>query len=215
MHTPTGGKWSFGLRPSYLAAPTEPARGTPDESLRQLVRRYLEGFGPASAADFAQFTLHTRSAARTALQALAGTETLTTLEGPDGAELFDVPGAPLPPEDTSSPPRLLAMWDSTLLAYADRTRVVPAEYRPLVTRRNGDVLPTLLVDGYVSGVWRPVDGGIEALAFHSLPDEAWDGLAAEARGLVALLADRDPTAYSRYGHWWSTLPSAEIRVLPG
>jgi hypothetical protein len=106
------------------------------------------------------------------------------------------------------------MWDSTLLAYADRSRIIPPDHRPLVVRRNGDVLPTLLVDGFVSGVWRPVDGGIEALAFHPLPDEAWHGLAAEARGLLALLTGRSPTVYGRYGHWWATLPATEVRVLP-
>ena len=56
----------------------------------------------------------------------------------------------------------MAMWDSTLLAYSDRSRIIPPDYRTLVMRNNGDVLPTLLVDGYVAGVWRPVEGGIEA-----------------------------------------------------
>jgi hypothetical protein len=64
-------------------------------------------------------------------------------------------------------------------------------------------------------VWRPVEAGIEAQAFHRLPDEAWDGFASEARGLGALLADREPAVYRRYDHWWSSLPQAEIRVLPG
>jgi DNA glycosylase AlkZ-like len=82
-------------------------------------------------------------------------------------------------------------------------------------RRNGDVLPTLLVDGDVCGVWRPVDDGIEARAFRSLPDEAWDGLATEARSLLTLLADRDPAVDRRYAHWWATLPAAHVRVLPG
>jgi len=50
----------------------------------------------------------------------------------------------------------MAMWDSILLAYSVRSRVIPPGYRKLVTRSNGDVLPTLLVDGYVAGVWRPV-----------------------------------------------------------
>jgi len=58
-------------------------------------------------------------------------------------------------------------------------------------------------------------GGIEATAFHHLPDEVWEGLAAEARSLVAFLADREPKVYRRYDHWWSKLPSAEARLLPG
>ena len=80
-------------------------------------------------------------------------------------------------------------------------------------RNNGDVLPTLLVDGYVAGVWRPVEDGIEATAFHAISDEAWEGLEAEARALRAFLADRDPAVYRRYAHWWAKLPKAEVRVL--
>jgi hypothetical protein len=149
-----------------------------------------------------------------ALRALAGR--VEEMEGPDGATLFDVPGAPVPAGDTVAPPRLLPMWESILLAYSDRSRVVAPDYRPLVIRRNGDVLPALLVDGYVAGVWRPVAGGIEATAFHRLDDEAWKGLATEAEALVAFLADREPTAYRRYAHWWTKgLPAAEVRVLPG
>lgn len=216
VHAPTGGPWSFGLRPSYVATPSHPSYLSPadrDASIQRLVRRYLEGFGPASVLDVAQFTLLPRSVAREALRRLA--ETVDRLTGPDGAELFDVPGAVLPDEDIPAPPRLLGMWDSVLLAYADRSRIIPPDYRRQVIRQNGDVLPTLLVDGYVAGVWRPVDGGIEATAFHPLSDETWKGLAAEARALVAFLAARDPAVYGRYGYWWARLPRAEVQVLTG
>jgi hypothetical protein len=213
VHAPTGGPWSFGPRPSYLTSPVPSASAGPDECLRRLIRRYLEGFGPASAADVARFTLHRRSTVRDALAALAGE--LETLEGPDGIELFDVPGGPRPAQDTPCLPRLMAMWDSILLAYADRGRIIPAEYRAVVIRSNGNVLPTLLVDGYVAGVWRAIDEGIEATAFRRLPGEAWDGLAEEARGLMSFLASREPLVYRRYAHWWTDLPAAEIRVLPG
>lgn len=212
-HAPAGGPWSFGPRSSFVAAAVQLPPERREASVRWLLRRYLEAFGPASVADFAQFTMLTRAVARDALGALAGE--LERLEGPDGSELFDVPGAPLPAEDTPAPPRLLPMWDSILLAYLDRSRVVPPDYRRLVTRNNGDVLPTLLVDGHVAGVWRPVEGGIEATAFHRLPGEAWAGLAAEAGALTAFLAGRDPMIYRRYGHWWAKLPGAEVRLLPG
>jgi hypothetical protein len=212
-HAPTGKPWAFGAKSSFVAATPRPAPVSPEEGVQRLVVRYLEGFGPASVADFAQFTMLRRPVAVQALKALG--DRVEELEGPDGAKLFDVPGALRPAEDAPAPPRLLPMWDSVLLAYADRTRVIPADYRRLVIRQNGDVLPTLLVDGYVAGVWRPVEGGIEATAFHRLSDEAWTGLAAEAKALVNFLADRDPTVYRRYAHWWAKLPKAEIRLLPG
>jgi hypothetical protein len=107
----------------------------------------------------------------------------------------------------------MAMWDSVLLAYADRGRIVPPAYRPHVVRRNGDVLPTVLVDGYVAGVWRPQEGGIEVTAFHALPQDAWDGIEREAADLLAFLSARDEAVYRRFGHWWSTLPAAEVRVV--
>ncbi len=65
-----------------------------DQALQTVVQRYLEGFGPASVADVSQFALVQRSRARNALRALDGH--LEQLEGPDGATLFDVPGAPRP-----------------------------------------------------------------------------------------------------------------------
>jgi hypothetical protein len=212
-HAPTGGPWSFRTSSSFVAARRTLGPAPQNESVQWLVRRYLEAFGPASVPDFAQFTMLRRSVALQALRALAGE--VEELDGPDGATLFDLPGALRPAEDTPAPQRLMPMWDSILLAYSDRSRVIPPDYRRLVIRQNGDVLPTLLVDGYVAGVWRAVDGGIEATAFHPLPAEAWAGLEAEAAALVAFLAEREPSVYRRYAHWWKTLPSAEVRLLPG
>jgi hypothetical protein len=212
-NAPTGGPWSFGLRPTFVAAPRAPGPVGGEAALRHLVRRYLEGFGPASIPDIAQFSLLQRTVVRRTVESMAAE--LVELEGPGGTALYDVPGRSLPPEDTTAPPRLLPMWDSVLLAYHDRTRLVPEAYRRLTTRQNGDTLPTLLVDGQVAGVWRPVEGGIEATAFQALSVEAWEGLATEARALIALLAQRDPNVYRRYGHWWAKLPVSERRLLPG
>jgi winged helix DNA-binding protein len=97
----------------------------------------------------------------------------------------------------------------------DRSRIIPPAYRTLVTRSKGDVLPTLLVDGYVAGVWRTVKGGIEATAFQRLPKDVWKELAREARSLVTFLADREPNVYRRHECWWRTLLSAEVRLLAG
>ena len=159
-HAPTTGPWSFRSPSSFVSAgPVADAR-SPEESVQWLLLRYLEAFGPASAHDFGQFTMLRQPVVRQALTSLVGQ--LTELEGPGGVALYDVVGGILPAEDALAPARLMPMWDSTLLAYADRSRVIPEGYRRVVIRQNGDVLPTLLVDGYVAGVWRPVEGGIEA-----------------------------------------------------
>lgn len=220
-HAPTGGPWSFDTRQSYVAATPRPSLTDPeaaDGGLRVLIRRYLEGFGPATVADMAQFAMVHRPRTRAAIQSLTASGEVVQLPSANGKlPLYDIPDAPRPHEDTPAPPRLMAMWDSILLAYADRGRTIPPEYRTYVTRVNGDVLPTLLVDGYVAGVWRPVEGGIEAAAFHPLPDQVWEGLAAEAASLVPFLATRAPNPYRRYDHWWTKpLPgTTETRLLPG
>jgi hypothetical protein len=211
VHAPSGGPWSFGPRPAYLAAPDQRRSGDPEAALPHLVRRYLEGFGPASVQDVAHFARVRVTRVRAAVEKLG--DELVRIEGPGGLELLDVPDGSIPAEDSPAPPRLMAMWDSTLLAYVDRSRIIPAEYRKLVTRNNGDVLPTLLVDGYVAGVWRTLDGRIEASAFHRLPGDAWEGLEAEASALRTFLAEREPSPYRRYNRWWQAMPAEEVRLL--
>lgn len=208
---PTGGPWAFTSRPVYTAAEGPSFKEGRDAAIRQLAHAYLAAFGPASAADLAQFTLLPRSVARRTLE--QPDEAVVEVAGPDGP-LFDLVTATLPEEDEPAPPRLLGMWDQTLLAYADRSRIIPPDLRRIVLRSNGDALPTLLVDGTVAGVWRPVETGIEATAYRPLAEDEWDGLAAEARALTAFLADREPLLYGRYGHWWDKLPEGTTRTLP-
>lgn len=210
VHAPSGTPWAFGPRPVYVAAPRD-AHEDPEASAAHLVRRYLAAFGPATGRDVARYTLLRQPVVRAALDRLG--DELEHRTGPDGRPLFDVPGAPLPDEDTDAPPRLLGMWDSVLLAYDDRRRVVPDAYRKVVTRSNGDVLPVVLVDGYARGVWRPTEAGIEATAFEHIDAATWDALGAEAAALRALLAERDPLVYRRYDRWWASLPAAEVRTL--
>lgn len=213
VHAPGVAPWSFDSRKTYRAAPPPSAPAPPhDVALQHLVWRYLVAFGPATIADVGQFTMLQRAKIRAAVEALG--ERLITHAGPDGTVLYDVPDAPLPEPDVPVPPRLLGMWDNLLLAYLDRSRVIPERHRAHVIRRNGDVLPSVLVDGRVAGVWRPVVDGIEVTAFDPLTDDAWDGLAAEASRLHAFLVDRDPNTYGRYARWWGRLPDGQTRVLP-
>ncbi|MFI6095951.1 winged helix DNA-binding domain-containing protein [Lentzea sp. NPDC051213] len=203
VRVPTGGPWAYGPRLSFQSKVFEPRDRM--ASLAELIRRYLTGFGPATVPDINQFTMLPRGSIREALELLDVVET---------GGYYDVPNRTIPDEDTPAPPRLMAMWDSTLLAYADRSRIIPAEYRKLVIRNNGDTLPTLLVDGHVAGVWRPAeDDGIEVTAFHALSEDQWDGLAEEVAGLRKLLDQRERQIYRRYARWWSGLPAHDVRIV--
>ena len=215
-HVPSGPPWSFATERDYVAArsrPTHAESDLPESGLQTLIKRYLSGFGPASMPDMAQFAMVQRSRVKAALQALG--DELEQFEGPDGVTLYDLPDMPVPDAETPAPPRLLPMWDNILLAYADRSRVIPELYRKLVIRINGDSLPTMLVDGFVAGVWRVVDDGIEATAFHPLSEDTWQALEAEARALLTFLSEREMAPYRRYDHWWKKLPEAETRILSG
>jgi len=202
-NAPTTDPWSFGRRPAFL-----PCTVAADDELAataELVRCYLTAFGPATVADLSQFTILKRSALREVVESMAD---VVAVAGADGAQLVDVNGGgPRPEAEMATlPPRLLGMWDSVLLAYADRSRVIPDEHRPHVIRRNGDVLPTVLVEGLVRGVWRASTDAIEIRALEPLDDATLDGLECEARDLRRLLADREPAVFSRVGRWWDRLP---------
>ena len=209
-HVPNGGPWAF-VRGHGFRAAAAPAVEPWQEAAAEALRRYLAAFGPATVADVARFTILTRDMVREAVKA-AG-DTIARLEGPGGAELLDVPGAPLPDEDAPAPPRLLPMWDGVVLAHEPPGRVLTPEVRPAVVKRNGDVLPVALVDGEAAGVWRPVEGGVEVTAFRRLTPAEWDGLAEEAQRLAPVL-ERDARLYARFGHWFEGLGGAETRVLP-
>jgi hypothetical protein len=202
-HAPTTDPWSFGRRPAFL--PCTVGAGDERAATGELVRRYLTAFGPATIADVSQFTILKRSALREVVESMAD---VVAIAGPNGAQLVDVnAGGPRPRAEIAAlPPRLLGMWDSVLLAYADRSRVIPDEHRAHVIRRNGDVLPTVLVEGLVRGVWRASAAAIEVRALEPFDDATLESLDAEARDLRRLLADREPAVFSRFGRWWDRLP---------
>jgi winged helix DNA-binding protein len=139
---------------------------TKPRALVHLVRRYLAAFGPASRADLGQWSGLTVSALEPALAAL---EPLRRFRDERERDLLDLPRMPIPSADTSAPIRFLPQWDSSLLAYDLRERILPEEYRKTVIRRNGDVLPTFLVDGFVAGTWSFAAGGVKLEPFEPLP----------------------------------------------
>ena len=116
-------------------------------------------------------------------------EPLRRFRDQHGRELLDVPRAPLPEPHTPVPVRFLPKWDNVLLSFADRTRVLPEEYRKRVIGMNGDVAQTFLVDGFVAGMWRVENGRVLLEALAPLPRSVQREVADEAERLEAFLAD--------------------------
>ena len=76
-----------------------------------------------------------------------------------------------------------------LLAWADRTRVLPEEYRKTIIANNGDVGQTFLADGFVAGTWRVENGRVVAEPFAPLPSSTRREVDDEVERLESFLAD--------------------------
>jgi hypothetical protein len=183
-HAPETALWSS--RPRGLFAPLDVPE--PVEKLvavREVVKRYLAAFGPASRADIATWSGMRIADFSAALETL---EPLRRFRDERGRELLDLPRAPLPSADVPAPVRFLPKWDNLLLSHDDRTRVLPEEYRKLMIAKNGDVAQTILVDGMVAGDWTAdKHGKVTVRPYAPLPRVARRAVDDEAARLEAWL----------------------------
>ena len=164
----------------------EPEEHDPTEARAEVLRRYLAAFGPASRRDMVAWSMMRVPEIQRALDRL---EPLRRFTDEHGRELLDVARAPLPDPETPAPVRFLPKWDNVLLAFADRTRVLPESYRKKVIGMNGDVAQTFLVGGLVAGLWRVESGRVLVEPFAALPRAQRREVEEEAGRLEAFFAD--------------------------
>jgi Winged helix DNA-binding domain len=188
VRVPPAGTWRqrradlYGLAEDWLG----PCKVTEAEALEHLVRRYLGGFGPASARDTASWAGVPVATVRPALERVG----VRRFRDEQGRELFDLRRAPLPDPDTPAPVRFLATWDATLLVHARRTQLLPERHRGLVfNTRTPHSVGTFLVDGAVAGSWRHEQGWVRLEPFGPLDRRARRDLEQEAERLAAFHAD--------------------------
>jgi hypothetical protein len=153
VHLPPGGTWSHYGRVRLRAMEAVLGVDVPsrEDGAERLVQRYLSAFGPATQQDLLRFAGVRVGDVRPGL----GRVELRTFRDERGRSLLDLPSGPLPDGETPAPVRFLPKWDSSLLAYAppERTRILPEKFRPTVIAKNGDVAPTVLIDGFVAATW--------------------------------------------------------------
>ena len=140
VHVPPSGFWGEHGAPRYVAAETwlkgmEGPSG--DEALQVLIRRYLGAYGPASVADIGRWMGERKAPRiRRALDALG--DAIRRDRAEDGRELVDLADAPLATGDEPAPARFLSRWDSVVIGYDDRARILP----PALTGRSSRRTPT-------------------------------------------------------------------------
>jgi hypothetical protein len=197
VHVPPSGFWKAHGKPRYIDArvwlgkrylPLEPA-----DALDRAVSRYLGAYGPATEADVGRWLGQSRRGViRAALGRLRASGMLVDRRTTDGIDLVDVVDGELIGGDVAAPPRFLSRWDSGLISYDDRRRLLPDAYTSAVAKPNADFLPTFLVDGFVAGLWSVTEAGgtatirLEPFASITRPDRA--ALEEEAGRLVRFVA---------------------------
>ena len=155
VHVPPSGHWRSHGRAQYVAARSwlsYDALPDEDAALDIALTRYLSAYGPATIADFGQWFGQRRvNLTKAAVERLG--DRLVRHRGEDGRELLDLAELDVATGDEPAPVRFTARWDSLLVSYDGRRRIIADEYRPAVYKKNADVVATFLVDGFVAGTW--------------------------------------------------------------
>jgi len=187
VRVPPSGTWErrradrLGLAEDWVG----PNDATEEEGLEHLVRSYLRAFGPASWTDITSWAGISVAAAKRGAANLA----LARYRHERGAELLDLPDAPIPEPDVPAPVRFLPHWDANLLVHARRTGLLPEVHRPRVfSTKNPFSVGTCVVDGRVVAGWSLVGGRIVVDPFEEISARDRRAVEAERQALEAFHA---------------------------
>jgi hypothetical protein len=187
IRVPPSGTWERRRADLYAAAEhwlgPPPVKLDESDGIELLIRRYLGGFGPSAVDEIANWAGVPPKRLAPALERIK----LRRFQAEDGAELLDLPRAPLPNPETPAPVRFLPTWDAALLVHARRTGVLPEEHRPKVfSTRTPQSVPSFMVDGRVAGTWSYEKGKVRTKSFAKLDAAAKRELREEADRLAEL-----------------------------
>jgi hypothetical protein len=150
-----GAQTLLALRQEWLGEPQEHDR---DAALRELARRYLRAFAPATETDFAGWSGLPLRDVRAGLGAIAGELVEMMIEG-------ERAWAPRRGRRQAgrAVARLIPAWDNYLMGHRERDFIAGPEKWPRIMPGGGMIRPTILVDGVAVGTWgvRRKGGAVE------------------------------------------------------
>jgi hypothetical protein len=200
VQVPPRAVWGAAGRSAHTSA--EAWLGRPMQAgpaLEPLITRYLGAFGPAAVQDIQAWSGLTRL--REVVDRLR--PGLRTFRDEQGAELFDLPEAPRPDPDIPAPVRLVAEFDNLVLAHGDRTRILSEPSRQRMFSRNGIFPGTVLVNGFVLGIWKITRSRAATVLtielFQPLAPRERDAVADEGGRLLAFAAPDGQARDIRFG----------------
>jgi len=189
VQVPPRGIWGSSGPAAHTTAEhwlTQPLSDTP--SMDELVIRYFDAFGPATIADLQ----HWSGIRRLREVVERNSHRLERHLDANGQERFDTAGRLYPDAETPAPARFLGEFDNVLLSHANRTHVMSEEDRQRVFTVNGIIRQTILVDGFVHGLWKLHQTGndafVEILPFRALTPADLRNLENEGETLIAFTA---------------------------
>lgn len=158
-----------------------------EEATARLAQRYLVGYGPATAEDFAAWSGLPLGLARSGLDATGPNRVIV-----DGRMAYATSSAEVnDSRDSLTQVRLLGHFDTYLLGYRSRRLAVPAEHDRKIQAGGGFINPAVLVDGQAVGMWRQVNRkgriAVSVEPFTEIAREVWAKLPAEAEDLGRFL----------------------------
>jgi hypothetical protein len=160
------GSWRSGVRQYHRWNDVLPGvdlhRWNADDAIRELIRRYVDSYGPVTVDDISWWTGFTKRRCQDALEDF-DVEEVAVADWP--GPLYRAAGDPVA-ADPGNAVRALPLLDPYVQGYRDRVRFLDPDRHDFVYDGGGNSAATLIHRGRIIGVWQPSDGPDPSIRYH-------------------------------------------------